>query len=166
VNFKNTIIIMASNLGNEIIKKYSIGFSGNASEAEADKTSSEEMKDKIDKILKDHFKLEFLNRIDEIVLFKSLSKDALGDIVNLELEKIETRLNNKNITVKISQKVKKMLAEKGYDITFGARPLKRIIQNLILDELAMNIVEGKVKDGDKITIDLGEKEKIAISVKA
>lgn len=163
INFKNTIIIMTSNLGNEIIKQYTIGF--NTSEIDSKKDwRQDEMKEKIDKILRDHFKLEFLNRIDEIVLFKSLSKEALESIVDLELAKVEHRLNNKNITLKISAKVKKMLADKGYDTTYGARPLKRIIQTLLLDELALQIIEGKVKEGDKVKIEIGQKEEIAISV--
>ncbi len=165
VNFKNTIIIMTSNLGNEIIKKYSIGFSDSGDEKQAKKMRQEEMREKIDKILKEHFKLEFLNRIDEIVLFKSLPKDVLEKIVDLELIKVEKRLKNKEISLKISPKVKKMLAEKGYDIAFGARPLKRIIQNLILDELALDIIEGKVKEGDKVSIDLGVKDKVQMKVK-
>ncbi len=164
VNFKNTIVIMTSNLGNEIIKQYSIGFSDGSDKKEAALMRSDEMKEKIDKILKNHFKLEFLNRIDEIVLFRSLSPEALEKIVDLELIKVEKRLHNKNIILKISPKIKKMLAEKGYDITYGARPLKRIIQTMILDELALEIIEGKVKDGDKVKIELEGKEKVLISV--
>ncbi len=165
VNFKNTIIIMTSNLGNEVIKQYSIGFGGGESEVENTKLRQDEMKEKIDGILKDYFKLEFLNRIDEIVVFKNLDKKSLEQIIELELTKVETRLKNKNISIKIAPKVKKYLSEKGYDPSYGARPLKRVIQNMILDELALNIVEGKVKDGDKITIDVGTKDNILVSVK-
>ncbi len=164
VNFKNTIIIMTSNLGNEIIKQYSIGFSDGSDRRKVDDLRIEEMREKIDKILKNHFKLEFLNRIDETVLFRSLTPKALEKIVSLELDKVEHRLNNKNIILKISAPVKKMLAEKGYDITYGARPLKRIIQTMILDELALEIIEGKVKEGDKIKIDLDDKEKVLMSI--
>ncbi len=165
VNFKNTIIIMTSNLGNEVIKQYSIGFSSGENEEQNNKLRQEEMKEKIDTVLRDYFKLEFLNRIDEIVIFKNLSKDNLEQIIDLELLKLENRLKNKNIAVKISSKVKKYLAEKGYDPTFGARPLKRVIQNIILDELSLNIIEGKVKDGDKVMLDLGVKDNILVSVK-
>ncbi len=165
VNFKNTIIIMTSNLGNEVIRQYSIGFNDGSDEKQAQKMREQEMKEKIDNILKEHFKLEFLNRIDEIVLFKSLSKSVLAKIVDLELDKVEKRLKNKEISLNVSLKVKKMLAEKGYDITFGARPLKRIIQNIILDELALDIIEGKVKEGDKVLIDLGVKNNIEMRVK-
>ncbi len=164
INFKNTIVIMTSNLGNEVIKHYSIGFSDESDKKQATKMRTEEMKEKIDKILKEHFKLEFLNRIDEVVLFHSLSPEALEKIVDLELQKVEKRLAGKNIDLKVGVKVKKMLAEKGYDITYGARPLKRIIQNLILDELALEIIEGKIKEGGKVKIDLEEKNKIAIKI--
>jgi len=165
VNFKNTIIIMTSNLGNEVIKEYSIGFTDHADAKKAADFRNDEMKEKIDNILKEHFKLEFLNRLDEIVIFKNLSKEVLTKIVDLELAKVEKRLKNKIINLKIAAKVKKMLLEKGYDITYGARPLKRIIQNLILDELAMEIIEGKIKEGDKVEIDLGLKDKILMTVK-
>jgi len=165
VNFKNTIIIMTSNLGNQVIKEYSIGFSDGSDEKQANTIREQEMKEKIDKILKDNFKLEFLNRIDEIVIFKSLSKDTLSQIVDLELTKVAKRLKNKNISLRIANKVKIMLAEKGFDITFGARPLKRVIQNIILDELALEIIEGKIKDGDKVLIDLGIKDKVMMKIK-
>ncbi len=166
INFKNTIIIMTSNLGNEIIKQYSIGFNDASNKVQANNLRQSEMKEKIDKILKRNFKLEFLNRIDEIVLFRSLSPENLEKIVDLELKKVEKRLNNKNIHLKIGVKIKKMLANKGYDITYGARPLKRIIQNLILDELALEIIKGKIKDGDKVKINLNNKEKITLQVNA
>ncbi|MDD2354108.1 MAG: AAA family ATPase [Patescibacteria group bacterium] len=161
VNFKNTIIIMTSNLGNEVIKQYSIGFNAD-DEKPNSKIRQEEMKNKIDSILKKNFKLEFLNRIDETVLFQNLTPKALEKIVDLELIKIEKRLANKNINLKIGVKVKKMLAEKGYDITFGARPLKRIIQNLILDELALEIIEGKINEGAKVKINLDSKNRVEI----
>jgi len=164
VNFKNSIIIMTSNLGNEVIKQYSIGFSDKSDAKQAGQARSEEMKEKIDKILKDNFKLEFLNRIDEIVLFRSLSPQALEKIVELELAKVDRRLGGKNISLRVTPKVKKFLAEKGYDITYGARPLKRLIQTMILDELALDIIEGKVKDGDRVKIDIGEQEKVLVGV--
>ena len=165
INFKNTVIIMTSNLGNEVIKQYGIGFSDNSSKKIEEDGREKEMKEKIDKILREHFKLEFLNRIDETVIFKSLPKEVLSQIVDLEIAKVEKRLQNKNISLKILNKVKAMLTDKGYDPSFGARPLKRIIQNVILDEIALEIIEGKIKDGDKITIDLGLKDNILIKVK-
>jgi ATP-dependent Clp protease ATP-binding subunit ClpB len=165
VNFKNTIIIMTSNLGNEVIKQYTIGFADEEDEKKAGEIRNEEMKEKINKILKDYFKLEFLNRIDETVIFKALDKETLAEIVDLELAKIEKRLRNKDISIKVGPKLKKMLAEKGFDTTFGARPLKRIIQAIILDELALEIIEGKIKEGDKVLIDLGIQNKAIMTVK-
>jgi len=166
VNFKNTVIIMTSNLGNEVIKQYAIGFGEENEQPKKDQARNREMRDKIDKILKEHFKLEFLNRIDEIVLFKSLRPEDLEKIVSLEMNKVEKRLNAKNIKLQISAKVKKILGEKGYDASYGARPLKRVIQNMILDELAMQIIENKIQEGDKIRIDVDSEAKIKIKVEA
>jgi ATP-dependent Clp protease ATP-binding subunit ClpB len=163
VNFKNTVVIMTSNLGNEIIKQYSIGFGGEDEQPKKDQARGKEMRDKVDKILKEHFKLEFLNRIDEIVLFKSLQPQDLEQIVTLELEKVEKRLNAKNIRLRLSSKLTKFLAEKGYDPTYGARPLKRIIQNLILDELALQIIENKIQEGDQVKIEVSDKDNISIN---
>ncbi len=165
VNFKNTIIIMTSNLGNDVIEEYSIGFSDGSNAKQVKVERENEMNEKIHAVLREFFKLEFLNRIDEIIVFKSLNERILEKIVNLELIKIEKRLKNKDIAIKVSEKMKKVLASKGYDITFGARPLKRVLQNLILDELAMNIIEGKVKDGDKVMIDIGAREKVMMRVR-
>ena len=165
VNFKNTIVIMTSNLGNEVIREYSIGFSDSSDETNVNKIQQEEMKEKIDKILRQHFKLEFLNRIDEIVIFKSLSKEDLVKIIELELIKVEERLRNKDIRLKIGKEVKQLLAEKSFDKTFGARPLKRVIQSIILNELASEIVAGKIKNGDKVSITLDLKNQISMKVK-
>jgi ATP-dependent Clp protease ATP-binding subunit ClpB len=165
VNFKNTIIIMTSNLGNEIIKRFSIGFRDSDDGKSEREVGFKDMKEQIDKKLREHFKLEFLNRIDEIVVFHSLDKASLEKIVDLELAKVQNRLRNKDITLKISSKVKKMLSDEGFDITYGARPLKRLIQNKILDELSLEIIEGKIKDGDKVAIDLGIENKVQLSVK-
>ncbi|MFA5248382.1 MAG: AAA family ATPase [Patescibacteria group bacterium] len=164
VNFKNTIIILTSNLGNEIIKKLSIGFADNEKAKENDSNYAD-IKERINEKLREHFKLEFLNRLDEVVVFRPLSKEALEKIIDLELNKVEKRLKNKDIGLKISLKVKRMLSEKGFDITFGARPLKRLIQSKILDELSLKIIEGKIKDGDRILIDIGAENKVVLSVK-
>ncbi|MBN2884530.1 AAA family ATPase [Patescibacteria group bacterium] len=163
VNFKNTVIIMTSNLGNEVIKQYSIGFDNENEKIKKDLARGKEMKEKINKILKEHFKLEFLNRIDEVVLFKGLQIKDLEKIVSLELKKVESRLNAKNIVMRIGPKIKKFLATQGYDATYGARPLKRVIQSLILDELSMQIIENKIQEGDIIKIDTTNKDTIAIT---
>ena len=163
VNFKNTIIIMTSNLGNEVIEEYSIGFTDGSDEKQAKVARDDEMKEKINETLREFFKLEFLNRLDEIIVFKPLDEKVLALIVDLELEKTALRLKNREIVLRVSDKVKKMITRKGYDTTFGARPLKRVIQDLILNEIAMDIIRGGIKDGDKIFIDISAKEKVLIS---
>ena len=156
---------MTSNLGNEIINQFSIGFTDGSDIEKTKQDKTEQMKEKINKTLRQHFKLEFLNRIDEVVVFKTLSKEDLAKIVDLELDKLENRLKNKDIKIRITKKVKDMLAEKGFDQTFGARPLKRKIQELFLDELAMEIIEGKVKEGDQVAVNLGMAGKVEFAVK-
>ncbi len=165
VNFKNTIIIMTSNLGNKLIEEYSIGFTDTNDKEKAKEVREEEMRVKIMDILKNHFKLEFLNRIDEIVIFKTLSEESLTKIVDIELAKVQGRLLTRNIKLYFKDTIKKMLAKEGYDSTFGARPLKRVIQNKILDGLALDIIEGKIKENDKIEIILDQQDQVAMKVK-
>jgi len=111
--------------------------------------------------LRDHFKPEFLNRIDEIITFHPLNEEEIREIVDLQLAKIATRLLGKKIELEVSKKAKDWLAKKGYDPNLGARPLKRVLQTELLDKLAMQIVEGKINDGDKVKIEVN-KDKIEI----
>ncbi len=162
VNFKNTIIIMTSNIGNEIIREYSIlGF-----KAKTDKeaVSEKEMRDRIQNELRNNFRPEFINRIDEVIIFHPLSKQNLVGIVEIQLEKIAKRLAEKQISINVSDSAKKLLANKGFDPNYGARPLKRVIQNLILNKLASLIVEGKLKEGANVNIS-AKKEEIIIEAK-
>ena len=101
---------------------------------------------------------EFINRIDEIVIFDYLGPEEIKQIVDLELKKVQKRLEKKDIKISVSEKAKQLLAEKGFDPSLGARPLKRIIQKLILDPMAFKIVVGEIKDGDKIQIEAENKE--------
>ena len=111
------------------------------------------MKDKINDSLKDQFRPEFLNRIDEIVIFNYLKKEEIFTIVDLELSKVEKRLQAKEVTIKISQKAKELLVQEGFDINLGARPLKRVIQRLILDPLSIKIVTNEIAEGSRVLID-------------
>ncbi len=148
VSFKNTIIIMTSNVGSDYINKMSsIGF--NTKEEVAQRES---MKEKALESLKEMFRPEFLNRIDEIVIFNYLKKAEIKKIVELELTKVEKRLKAKEIGIIISEKAKKFLAKEGFDSNLGARPLKRIIQRLILDPLSIKIVTNEIKEGSRILI--------------
>jgi len=146
-NFKNTIIIMTSNIGSEEIERSKIGF-GEKREIS--------LKEKIEERLKDYFRPEFLNRIDEIIIFKPLGQKEMEKILEIQFEKIKKRLEEKRIFISLTDKAKKYLAKKGYDPNFGARPLKRVLQNLLLNPLSLMIVEGKVKEGDEVLVD--EKE--------
>jgi len=149
VSFKNTILIMTSNIGSDIIAKEApIGFVD-----EGKLNQKEGLKDKIQGALKEKFKPEFLNRIDEIVIFDYLGAEEIKKIVDLELSKVQKRLGKKDIRIIVSEKAKQVLARKGFDPNLGARPLKRIIQKLILNPMALKIVTDEIKDGDTISID-------------
>ncbi|MBI4215683.1 MAG: ATP-dependent chaperone ClpB [Parcubacteria group bacterium] len=158
VNFKNTIIIMTSNLGNQAISDFEIGFNHAAElkEKEHDENPQyQEMKSRILKALNETFKPEFINRVDEIIIFHHLAPDDLSKIVDVQLQKVtDTLLANKNIRLNVTAKVKKYLAEHGYDKNFGARPLKRLIQTGILDPLALKIVQGQVPENSEVKADI------------
>jgi len=157
VNFKNTVIIMTSNIGSDIIYKSGLGFKEASGEKEV--LGEEDMKEKVSSALRDHFKPEFLNRLDEIIIFHPINPKMLKLITNLEIKKIQNRLSERNIKISLTKEAKGYVAKKGYDPLYGARPLKRVIQNEILDELAMQIIEGKIKEGDRIKIDF-KKDKL------
>jgi len=153
VNFKNTIIIMTSNLGGEYLQEMaSLGFVINKkNKVEQQK---EELKDKIHDALREKFRPEFLNRVDEIVIFNPLSIQSIEKIVDLQISIINHRLANKGIVLKLKKEAKKYLAQKGYNPDYGARPLKRLIEKEALDPLADEIIKGKIKEGDKIIVSL------------
>jgi len=159
VSFKNTIIIMTSNLGSDYINKMSsLGFTSTEELAER-----ESMREKIFDTLRDSFRPEFLNRIDEIVIFNYLRKEQIKNIVDLELSKVEKRLAAKEIKIDISEKAKELLVKEGFDPNLGARPLKRVIQRLILDPLSIKIVTGEISAGSRILID-ANKDKIIFEI--
>lgn len=164
VSFQNTIIIMTSNIGSERIlewgtTKQEIGFSDPDS---ADTNKEEDIRKQVTGMLRDHFRPEFLNRIDDVIIFHSLAKEHLTHIIDLQLEAVAKRLADKRISLRFTAKAKGVLADKGYDPQYGARPLRRAIQDLVLDELALQIVEGNIKEGDAVTVD-ASKEKIKIT---
>ncbi len=157
VNFKNTIIILTSNIGSYYFRKIgAIGFTRD------EEKEFEDYKEKIMKALKEFFKPEFLNRIDEIIIFKPLSKENIKQIVEIQLNKVKEILINKGINVTFDEKLKEILAEKGFDSEYGARPLQRVIQKLILNPLAEQIIGNKIKQGQKIILRLNEKNELEI----
>ena len=148
VDFKNTILIMTSNIGAEMLKKQgSIGF-----KSQAEEVTHQGMKDRLLDEVKKVFKPEFLNRVDDIIVFRSLTKEDLGKIVELEIKDVEKRLRDKNIHIELTKESKDFLIEKGFDKTFGARPLKRTIQRFLEDPLAEDIIKGTFKDGGKVAV--------------
>jgi len=151
VNFKNTVIIMTSNVGARLItEKKTLGFGG---VEEGDKEAEyERVKKEVLSELKKSFKPEFLNRIDEIIVFHSLSEDEIRQIVEIMIKQVEERLVSQDIKIEVTKEAKDLIVKTGFDATYGARPLRRAVQNLIEDKLAEEILDGKVKPGSTVKI--------------
>jgi ATP-dependent Clp protease ATP-binding subunit ClpB len=159
VNFKNTILIMTSNIGSEEISKaQSLGFEKFDKGEEVKRTSIEKIRTKIEEKLREYFRPEFLNRIDEVIIFNYLSQKDIEKIVNLQIKDVIKRLEEKKMKVTITPKARKFLATKGFDQHFGARPLKRTIQNLVLNPLAQMIIDGTVAKGGRVKVDISNNE--------
>ena len=157
VDFKNTVVLMTSNLGSKFIEKASLKALENETAGEAKKIwkqESEMVQNAVMQELRNHFRPEFLNRIDDIVLFKNLTRDQIQDIVEVQLKGLKKRLADRNISFKLNDNVKKMLAEKGYDPVFGVRPLKRAIQKYMQDPLSLKILQGEFQEGDQIQVNI------------
>lgn len=144
VDFKNTLIIMTSNLGSHLIAEH--------------KDEPETLQEALQKLLSQHFKPEFLNRVDDIITFHHLIPEEIKEIVRLQVALVEKRLRQKNITLDISEKAIEHFAKSGFDPIFGARPLKRLIQKTILDELSLHIIEGKIQAGNTVKVDYNGKK--------
>ena len=162
ISFKNTIIIMTSNIGARQLKDFGqgIGFNTNAKKANADNHS----KGIIQKALKSAFSPEFLNRIDDIILFNNLKKEDINKIIDIEMDSLLKRIDTLGYSVSINQEAKDFIAEKGFDSKFGARPLKRAIQKYFEDSLSEKIISAKIKQGDKIKVSL-KKDKSELEIK-
>ncbi|HBL22931.1 MAG TPA: type VI secretion system ATPase TssH, partial [Deltaproteobacteria bacterium] len=144
VDFKNSVIIMTSNIGSQWITDLT------------DK-DYDEMKDRVSEAVKTHFKPEFVNRIDDIIIFRSLSADNIKEIVRLQLDIMARRAADREIELVFTDKLRALISKEGYDPAYGARPLKRLIQKKIQDALALMILKGEVKDSDKVTVDVDGK---------
>ena len=146
VDFKNTVIIMTSNIGAEMLKKQgSLGF-----KSQAEEVTYQSMKERLLDEIKKAFKPEFLNRVDDIIVFRSLTKADLEHIVEIEIKDVDSRLKEQNISIELTQEAKSFLIEKGFDKQFGARPLKRTIQRFLEDPLAEEIIRGSYRKGGKV----------------
>lgn len=151
MDFKNTIIIMTSNIAGESILGY-----------ESDK-DYEKMKERILKELREHFQPEFLNRIDEIVVFHPLSLEHITKIVDIQLKYLQKRLADRYISLELTSSAKKELARMGYNPSYGARPLKRVIQRQLETPLAKRMLRGEVRSGDRVIVDFKENQFIFTS---
>ena len=155
VDFKNTIVIMTSNIGSNFL----------IDGIRSDGTVDEDVKQKVEDETKKYFRPEFLNRIDEIVVFSPLTEDQIVKIIELSMKDIERRLEERNIALTLTDKAKKFIADESYDPAYGARPVKRFLQRSVETELAGEIIKGNVKDGDNVRIDCGG-EKLTFTVEA
>jgi ATP-dependent Clp protease ATP-binding subunit ClpC len=155
VNFRNTIVLMTSNVGSETIKRQStLGFS-----PITDENSYERMREKIMDEAKRTFKPEFLNRLDDVIVFRSLTKPDLIEILDLEIKKVMERLKNKNIILSLDEKAKDFLVEKGYDPNYGARPMRRSVERFLEDPLAEEILKGSLHENDPVHVSV-DKDKL------
>ncbi|MDP2937310.1 MAG: ATP-dependent Clp protease ATP-binding subunit [Dehalococcoidia bacterium] len=154
VDFRNTIIVMTSNVGAELIRRdTSLGFAMKVEEAKGQQQVYERMKEKVLAELKKTFRPEFLNRIDGVVVFHALHKDHIRQILDLMLIQVQKELDAHEVKLEVTDEAKDLLCEKGYDETFGARPLRRVIQNLVEDRLSEGILESRFRAGDTVMID-------------
>ena len=140
---QNTLLIMASNIGSQFIFEM------------AENNDEEEMKKRVMDALKAHFKPEFLNRVDDVMIYHQLERSQIGHIAELQLERVKKLLSEKRLDLDITTGAIDLLSEQGYDPQYGARPLKRVIQRMLQDPLAIQILEGKFPEGSKIRVDVG-----------
>ncbi|MBI2935577.1 MAG: ATP-dependent Clp protease ATP-binding subunit, partial [Chloroflexi bacterium] len=159
VDFRNAVVIMTSNLGSDLIRKdTSLGFAVKQNEAKDIQQAYERMKDKVLGEMKRFFRPEFLNRIDAVVVFHSLTKDHIISIVDLMLNQVRGQMKEKDIDLAVTKAAREFLAEKGYDPEMGARPLRRVIQNMVEDRLSEELLAGHFRPGDTVLVDLADEE--------
>jgi ATP-dependent Clp protease ATP-binding subunit ClpB len=145
VDFRNTVLIMTSNLGGQLIQDMA-------------NRDFEDVRNAVLGVLREHFRPEFLNRIDEVIVFKQLTREQIKTIVDLQLTRLEKRLAERKVSLVVTDAAKDLLAERGWDPVYGARPLKRTIQRLVQDPLALRLLEGEFKEGDNVRVDAEDGE--------
>jgi len=157
VDFRNTVLIMTSNLGTEFVKRGgSLGFLPRGENADEERTAQ----DKIQKALKSTFRPEFLNRIDEIILFSPLGMEQMREIVELQMKEVASRLEEHGLSVALTPAAQEWLAQTGYDPAFGARPLRRALQKYVESPLSISLLSGEFKEGDHVLVDLDDKQNL------
>jgi ATP-dependent Clp protease ATP-binding subunit ClpB len=143
VDFRNTLIVMTSNLGSEYLV------------AQRDGEDTDAVRDDVMNVVRSHFRPEFLNRVDEIILFHRLKRSEMGAIVDIQMKRLQKLLEDRKIALDLEPEARDWLADKGYDPAYGARPLKRVIQKHVQDPLAELILSGEIKDGETVPVRLG-----------
>jgi len=156
IDFSNTIIIMTSNIGARKLKDFGTGVGfGTAAQKQQESANARGV---IENALKKAFAPEFLNRIDDVVVFNTLEKEDIDKIIDIELEKLLDRIAELGYKIKLTKKARSFIAEKGFDKQYGARPLKRAIQKYVEDAIAEEIIKSNIQEGDSITMDIGKNE--------
>jgi ATP-dependent Clp protease ATP-binding subunit ClpC len=164
VDFRNAIIVMTSNIGADMIKKQTgLGFQLKRNEVDEERLSYEDMRKKLSESLKRAFRPEFINRLDSVVIFRSLTKDDIKQIVSLELDKVAERLKEHNLALTATEEAIALLADLGYDSDFGARPLRRVIQQKVEDPLSDRVLSGEFTDGDSVLVDVNPDGEIQLN---
>ena len=162
VDFKNTLIIMTSNIGSKVIEKGGGGLGFEFSGENLEDTQYNRIKSLVNEELKQYFRPEFLNRLDEIIVFRQLSRDEVKDIAEIMLKEVFLRIKDKGISLTVSEDFKERLVEEGYNPSYGARPLRRAVMRLLEDSLAEEVLSGRIKDGDKAEVDIDESKKVIV----
>ena len=164
VDFKNTLLIMTSNIGSKVIEKGGGGLGFEFSGDSVEDSQYNRIKSLVNEELKQYFRPEFLNRLDEIIVFRQLSKNEVKDIAEIMLKEVFTRLNEKGIKLDVTDAFKERLVEEGYNPAYGARPLRRAVMRLLEDSLAEEVLSGRIKDGDKALVDIDENKKVIVNI--
>lgn len=167
VDFRNAIIVMTSNVGAEVIKRgNALGFDMPRDESAEQARDYEEMRKKVMEQLRRAFRPEFLNRVSATIVFRSLTREELAQIVDLEIDKVRERLSEHALTLEVTEAAKTLLGEKGYDPEYGARPLRRVITNMVEDRLSDGILAGTFKIGSTVLIDVADGELVMKTIES
>jgi len=164
VDFKNTLLIMTSNIGSKVIEKGGGGLGFEFSGDSVEDSQYNRIKSLVNEELKQYFRPEFLNRLDEIIVFRQLTKNEVKDIAEIMLKEVFSRLNEKGIKLDVTESFKERLVEEGYNPSYGARPLRRAVMRLLEDSLAEEVLSGRIKDGDKALVDIDENKKVIVNI--
>ncbi|WP_075508073.1 ATP-dependent Clp protease ATP-binding subunit [Prochlorococcus marinus] len=164
VDFKNTLLIMTSNIGSKVIEKGGGGLGFEFSGDSVEDSQYNRIKSLVNEELKQYFRPEFLNRLDEIIVFRQLTKNEVKEIAEIMLQEVFVRLQDKGIKLNVTDAFKERLVEEGYNPSYGARPLRRAVMRLLEDSLAEEVLSGRIKDGDNALVDIDDNKKVTINI--